>query len=112
MPYSDELGGGASLQARPNVIESAPPPRPWQEDRSTYPYNGGPPHQAPAPKLDPDSSSGPRQLSVSVASRTVSIPAKSAKYAYAAYGEGRDKKAATVDKAYLVKDKAAAKTPR
>jgi hypothetical protein len=104
MPYSDRFG-------RDPGIESAPPPRPVQED-ATYPYDGGPIRQVPTPGPDPDSTSAPKQPSVPLEGRAVSIPGKSAKYAYAAYGEGREKKAPAADKGYLVKDKEASKTPR
>src|SRR5258708_29479341 len=104
MPYSDRFG-------RDPGIESAPPPRPMQED-ATYPYDGGPSREVPMPGLDPGSTPAPSQPSVPLERRAVSIPSKSAKYAYAAYGEGREKRAPATDKGYLVNDKEASQTPR
>jgi hypothetical protein len=121
MPYTNDFGG-AGLQSQPPGYEIAPPPRPWQggppprgqsiappprpmqEDR-TYPYDGGPIRRVPMPPADGSSISVPKPATVPLEGKAVSLPAKPAKYTYAAYGEDRKVKSDAAEKGYLVKEK-------
>src|SRR5262249_27353428 len=98
---------GATMQTAPmpRADETAPPPRPLQEDR-TYPYDGGPPRQIPMPNVGPDGVSAPKPPTVPLEGSSVSLTKKSSHYAYAAYGEDRLNKNETRGKDYLVKEKA------
>lgn len=99
MPYADP----AARSGRPDP-QTMPPPRPLQEDKGIYPYNGGPQNPVPMPKADPDSIRAPRQPSVPLEGRSVSVPGKKSQYTYQAYGEDRlDSKPAASDKSYLAK---------
>src|SRR5262249_46650936 len=81
--------------------ESIPAPRSAPKD-GTYPYDGGPANPVPMPQAEPAPN---RKASPKVApdARLVSLPAKTPKYSYAAYGEKRATRKASEDRQLVAK---------
>jgi hypothetical protein len=65
-----------------------PPMTPTNPGLGTYPYDGGPANPVPMPRADPAApTTVPPRAIVPGDERPVSLPAKSGKYTYLAYGE-------------------------
>ena len=80
----------STLQTHPLETgqETLPSPRRLDED-GTYPYDGGPVNPAPMPRAEPGPSAAPAAPAAPPPAdgRVVSVPKKTAKYSYRAYGE-------------------------
>lgn len=97
-PYSCDfpIGLGVETQSLPggNVTYSVTRPQPTPPSMpavpdGTYRYDGGPAQPVPMPQADPNPAGAPRLFRLPTETRAVSLPARSGKLVYPAYGEGR-----------------------
>lgn len=82
---------------------AAPPQAPAEE---TFPYDGGPANPVPQANDAPAPTSNPRQRSVPLEGRSVSLPRAAPKWGYPAYGETARRTTRVSDRTYLTRDDA------
>jgi hypothetical protein len=84
----------------PRYLDVNPPQTPYYD--GTYPYDGGPSTNSPAPQTAPAPSAAP-QRTVPLEGRSVSLPKPAGKWAYPAYGEAPRRTSFAADRTLLTK---------